>query len=310
MMNDIPFITAAKIREALSIPQAIAVLRQALRARVDQASRCPMRNLIWCDNPRSVFGSMPGYYPHKNLFVNKMASFVAHEIPDQPLVNCLVMTFDTRTGKPLALLDGSELTNLKCAAVTGVITHQCAAAEARILALVGAGTLATQQLLAVLAVRDIAEVRIANRSQQRAARLVDYIKRHFPLLRLVISESAQDAASGADIICTATGSFSPLLNHKNIKETAHLNIMGAHTSSSREVSYPLLEDSFLIVEDRETAIEEAGKVHENAIDIFELLNIEPQVLAASRTLFSSTGHIMMDMIITSEILVQSGLVEF
>lgn len=308
-MKNIPFITAAKIREALSIPQAVDVLRLALCARVDQASLCPMRTLIWRDTPRSVFGSMPGYYPHKHIFVNKMASFVAHDDPDQPLVNCLVLAFDTRTGKPLALLDGAELTNLKCAAVTGVITHQCAALEARVLALVGAGTLATQQLLAVLAVRDIAEVRIANRSHQRAARLADYIQIHFPLIRVVISDSVQNAVRDADIICTATGSFRPLLGHENIKKTAHLNVMGAHTSSSREVSYPLLKDSFLIVEDRETAMKEAGEVHENATDIFELMNTDRQVLAANRTLFSSTGHIMMDMIITGEILAQSGFVE-
>ncbi|MEW5289967.1 hypothetical protein ABW286_12360 [Erwinia papayae] len=308
-MNNIPFISADEIRKKLTVSRAIAVMQQALVSQVHKESHCPVRTLIRQNNPLAVFGSMPGLYTDKKIFVNKIATFVEHNDPTQPLVNCIVVVFDAGTGKPLALIEGGELTQLKCAAVVGAVTAQCASPAARKLALAGAGNLARQQLLAVLAVRDIRQVNLYNRSDNRVRQLAEYISCEWPEIDVVISKSADDAVNDADIICSATGSFTPIFSTNNIKENVHMNIMGAHTPLAREVPQQWIKESFVVVEDRETAIKEAGSLHENAIDLFELAKKDQSSLMNRKTLFSSTGHIMMDMILTGEILSQFGIVE-
>lgn len=308
-MNNIPWITAKNIRELLSIEESIEKLTSSIVDNINHKNVCPLRTMIWRENPKAVFGTMPGYYERNNLYINKLASFVSHNNTYETSVHCVVIVFNASTGKPLALMDGIELTNLKCASVAGALTNHCASQASSCLGMIGAGVLAKQQVQAVLAVRSVTHIKLFNRSPERARQFRDFLKTLRKDIRVDMVASASDAVRDADIICTATTSFEPLFNGDIIKPTAHLNIMGAHTPFSREVPQELLENSFLIVEDKETAIKETGKIHSNANDVFQVFSMSSNDLQTIRTLFSSTGHIMIDMIITAEILSKAGYLE-
>ena len=98
------------------------------------------------------------------------------------------------------------------------------------------------------------------------------------------------------MVCTATTCAKPLIHAVQLAPHVHINCMGAHTSESREVARELLAGATLIVEDRETAVEQAGEVHETALELRELGAIAPGRLQRALTVFSSTGHAFLDLL--------------
>ena len=64
----------------------------------------------------------------------------------------------------------------------------------------------------------------------------------------------------ADIVCTVTGSPSPILEGRWLRPGTHLNLVGAYTPTTREVDTEAIRRARLFVEIREFALREAGEL--------------------------------------------------
>jgi len=128
-----------------------------------------------------------------------------------PTLSAAVLCFDRDTGEVAALIDGRTLTALRTGAASGVATDLCAAREANVLALVGTGAQARDQLRAVAAVRPITTIRIAASSYESARRTTEELvslEAWAADLELLPLTSPAEAVAGADIVCSATTSDS------------------------------------------------------------------------------------------------------
>ena len=85
----------------------------------------------------------------------------------------IVTLFDGQTGQPTAILDASAITERRTAAVTAVATQALARRDARVLAILGAGTQARAHLEALAPVRAFEQVRIYSPTLAHARRLAD-----------------------------------------------------------------------------------------------------------------------------------------
>jgi len=122
------------------------------------------------DAAGTKFISMPAVSPDYDLYINKVATIVAPDAPGRgATVTSVVPMFSVSTGRFLGMRDGTEVTNLKCAAVTALVTDRCAAAGSSVLGIIGSGVQARQQYLGVSTVRDIAEVRVFSPNADHAA---------------------------------------------------------------------------------------------------------------------------------------------
>jgi ornithine cyclodeaminase/alanine dehydrogenase-like protein (mu-crystallin family) len=200
------------------------------------------------------------------------------------------------------LLDGAALTELKCAAVSALVTDYCAVPEAKALAIVGAGVQARQQFRGVCSVRAIEEIRLHARNPAKRRELADEIRSGGHALRVIEAESLEHAIAGADVVGTATAACTPLGEFRSLSASVHINCMGGHTETSRELPAALLESSLLVVEDVPTAVAEAGTLHRRALELDQLPGLAPDVLRKQRTVFSSTGHAFLDLIATAHVL--------
>ncbi len=72
----------------------------------------------------------------------------------------IVTLFDGETGQPTAILDASAITEIRTAAVSAVATGALARADARTLAILGAGVQAGSHIEALTLVRPFEEIRI------------------------------------------------------------------------------------------------------------------------------------------------------
>ncbi len=219
-------------------------------------------------------------------------------------MNAMVNVFSYASGLPLAVLDGIAMTNLKCAAITGYFTHVCAPDESDTLALIGSSVMAKQQFLGVAAVRPIKQVQVYSRSPIKVKRLIANLAEAFPKLHFIACDSVEEAQKGAQILCTATSSGIPLINHLD-PACRHINCVGSYTHSSREISREIFDRANLLVEDRITAVQEAGLEHSQALDLRSDPDMFNDTLKPKLTLFSSTGHSSLDLVASWHILQQA-----
>jgi ornithine cyclodeaminase len=212
-----------------------------------------------------------------------------------------VTLFDGETGVPTAILDASAVTEIRTAAVTAVATGLLARADARTLAVLGAGVQGRAHLTSLAGVRDFEQVRVYSPTRAHAQALAEQAR--LPGAQVSAANTAEEAVRGADVVVTATNSREPVFAHAWLKPGAHVNAVGASTPQAREIDTATVAASAMFCDSRESVRHEAGEfqlaVREAAITGEEHIRAElGEVLAGSApgrrddgelTLFRSLG---------------------
>jgi ornithine cyclodeaminase len=183
-------------------------------------------------------------------------------IPDNPTRGLdahqgTVTLFDGETGVPTAILDASAITAIRTAAVTTVATGLLARADARTLAILGAGVQGQAHLRALAGVGDFEQVRVYAPTRAHVAALIS--ASGLAGTELYAAASAEDAVRGADVVVAATNAREPVLQHAWLKPGAHVNAVGASTPRAREIDSATVAGSALFCDSRESVLAEAGE---------------------------------------------------
>jgi len=216
-----------------------------------------------------------------------------------PAVQAVVIWFDGSTGVPLALIDGETLTALRTGAASGVATDLLAPPDASVLAMIGAGAQAADQVRAVCAVRPIREIRVASRHQARAAEFAARLAREIAPIR-VVARTLREALDGAQVVCTATTSTEPLFAASDLGTDVHVNAIGAYTREMCELPPELFADASVVAVDAiDAAMSEAGDLlramrdgritRERLVEIGTLASRPETAAPGGRTVFKSVG---------------------
>lgn len=303
-MSDSKTLNYDQINSYTKYAKLVEEMRNQLKDLSKNDYAVPERQIIPLERDSSYFVSMPAYDKKLNVLINKVATVFPRKPGDNlDMISSYCLAFSAETGLPLGMLDGNALTEIKCAAITSVVTDICAIPNAKKIAIIGSGKQAHQQIKGIFHVRDIKEVNIVSRNQDNAKKFAEMIKKEYPAITVNVLKTIDEAIDEVDIIATTTSSPTPLNEFENIEPHVHMNIMGAHTTESREVSHDLLKKSFVVVEELDTAIREAGPVHQDAVDIKELIcNKDFKSIQNGISIFSSTGHALLDAITAGHIL--------
>jgi len=248
----------ADVRRLLPMGACIDLMQRTMIAVSDDRARIPLRSVLPVSTG-NLMGLMPGYLAEPECFGLKVLSL----FPDNPAAGFsshlgLVLLFEPEHGRPVAILDGAEITAVRTAAVSGLATRLLAREDAGDLAILGSGEQAQSHVAAMLAVRPIRRVRVWSRSAEHAAAFAAREgQRHG--LAIETAASAEAAAAGADIVCTVTASATPVLLGRWLAPGMHINAAGASRASSAEVDTEALMRSRFFVDFRASAANEAGE---------------------------------------------------
>ncbi len=134
----------------------------------------PLRTIIRPPDARGLLGLMPAYRHggHGAFGMKAICVFPGNPSLGKDAHQGLVMLFSQETGEPLALMNASQITAIRTAAVSAVATRLLARPEASELGIIGAGVQARTHLVALGFVRSIKRARVACRNPAHAAELV------------------------------------------------------------------------------------------------------------------------------------------
>jgi len=198
----------------------------------------------------------------------------------------VVLLFEAQHGSLVCIADAHEVTAIRTAAASAVATRLLSRADARVLALVGAGCQAEQHLYAMLSVRPaINEVRVWSRTAARAASFAEKHSRDG--ISVVAVPSVAVAVQGADIICTVTPSEKPLVHSGDISAGVHINAVGACFPTQRELDSAVVQQSRLFVDTRAACLKEPGDL---VVPLREEIIGEGHLLAEIGELLAGTAE--------------------
>ncbi|GAA5856819.1 hypothetical protein JCM5353_002845 [Sporobolomyces roseus] len=219
------------------------------------------------------------------------------------------LLFDETTGGVKAVLDSSELTGIRTAAVSALATQILGPEKPEVLVVFGNGTQAyyhTRLLLELYP--SIRKVCFAVRQLARLEELQTRLSPTFPKVHFSaeLYGKATDAVKNADIICTCVPSTSPLFSSSNLKPGVHINAIGSYTPTMFEFPPSLISASSppslqepkiltILVDSKEACLKEAGELiaagieEKNLIEIGNLIDENSQLRddEATRTKLSS-----------------------
>ena len=209
----------------------------------------PVRSIIKIDPPGGFFGMMPALA--EGLGIKLVTFYPPNAQRGMPTHMALILLFDRDTGTPLAVMDGTLITEMRTAAVSAAATNLLAAPEARVLAILGSGVQAHSHVEALKLVRPIEEIRVWSRTPAHAERFANDIGAKAML--------AEDTVRDADIVVTVTSSTTPVLKGKWLKPGCHVNAIGACRPDWRELDDDTMSN-LVFVDSRAAAMQEAGDI--------------------------------------------------
>jgi ornithine cyclodeaminase/alanine dehydrogenase-like protein (mu-crystallin family) len=282
------FLNEEQVRKHLRMEELIPAMEKALidfsAGKVTQ----PVRSVITVDPPGGFFGMMPARTPD-GLGIKLVTFYPRNAERGIPTHMATIFLVDPETGAPLAVMDGTFITEMRTAAVSAAATKLLSSPDAKILAILGSGVQARSHVEALRLVRRFEEVRVWSPTKAHAEQFAKQIG--------ATAMSAEEVVRGADVVVTATSSKAPVLGGTWLKAGCHVNAVGACRPDWRELDDEALAN-VVLVDSREAAMKESGDIILSGAKIYaelgEALAGKVPSRANETTIFKSLGMAVED----------------
>ncbi|WGS23261.1 MULTISPECIES: dehydrogenase [unclassified Bradyrhizobium] len=235
-----------------------------------------------------------------------------------PAVQAVCVLFDGVDGRPLAVMDASEITHWKTAADSALGAKQLARPDVETLLVVGAGEMAHWLVRGHRTVRpSLRRVLIWNRTAERAEVLATQLAGDGIAAEAVTDLDA--ATREADVITTCTRSREPLLKGANLRPGTHLDLVGGFTPETREADDEAARRARVFVDRRESAFDgvgdilqpiESGAIRESDVlgDHYDLASgkVTGRLSAGDITFFKNAGGGHLDLMTCETVFARLG----
>jgi ornithine cyclodeaminase/alanine dehydrogenase-like protein (mu-crystallin family) len=223
-----------------------------------------------------------------------------------PSVLSTTSRWDTTSGHLVALSESTFLTALRTGAASAVATDVLAVDRPIVLGLIGAGAQAVTQAHAISRVRSITEIVVCDVDTDIAGSLSRRLDHLDTPIRVIDADHVDDLVGRSDVLCTATSvdiGAGPVFAEAATQPWLHVNAVGADFAGKFELPKSLLDQSFVVPDNRTQCIVEG-----------ECQMLAPEAIGPSlpelladrhshehrrdeRTVFDSTGWAVEDQVV-------------
>jgi ornithine cyclodeaminase/alanine dehydrogenase-like protein (mu-crystallin family) len=282
------FLDEEQVRKHLRMAGLIPAMEKALidfsAGKVTQ----PVRSVIMIDPPGGFFGMMPALTPD-GLGLKIVTFYASNAERGIPTHMATIFLVDPETGAPLAVMDGTLITEMRTAAVSAAATKLLASPDAKVLAILGSGVQARSHMEALRLIKNFAEVRVWSRTPEHAERFAKEIGAK--------AMPTEDAVRDADVVVTTTNSKTAVFKGSWLKPGCHVNAVGACRPDWRELDDDAM-GNVVYVDSREAAMKESGDLILSGAKIYaefgEALAGKVPLRANETTIFKSLGMAVED----------------
>jgi len=178
-----------------------------------------------------------------------------------PTGSGMMVLISSQTGFPRAvLLDNAYLTNVRTAAAGAVAARHLAPRQVQTVGIVGSGTQARFQIIALQQVRDFERLLVYGIIEKE---VVKYAEEMRLLLgaEVEIAPDVETLVRQSDVVVTATPSHEPYLQSEWLHPGLHITAMGSDSEDKQELHAEVLGEAGLLVCDRKSQCFRLGELH-------------------------------------------------
>ena len=239
----------SEIKELSNMKEIIGYVETAYSVHAQRKVQMPAKKYLFFKKYEGDLRVMPCFIrgldqagvKNVNVHPNNSAKY------NLPTVMGLIELVDPETGFPIAVMDGTWITNMRTGAAGGVATKYLARKDSEILGLVGAGMQALTQFMAIKEVMDIKEVKVSCRTCTHREKFAKMINEKYGVNARAV-DTIKEAVTGSDVISTTTPSRIPIIKRKWVEDGTHINAMGADAPGKQELESHLIEKAKIIID--------------------------------------------------------------
>ena len=250
------------VASVLTMPDCIAAVETAFAALARGQADMPQRAVIKVPDHHGLFLGMPAYLGGDQECLGLKLVTVYPDNPakhDLPTTLGTLMLCDPATGAVSAIMDAGYLTAVRTGAASGVATKFLARRDASVCTVFGAGVQARKQLEAVHHVRPLRQAFVLDTVPEARNRFAVEMSQELEIPVEAV-DNAEAAVRSSDIIVTASSSPTPVLDGSWLKPGTHINNIGSHAPTTRELDTATVARSYFVADLREANLAEAGDI--------------------------------------------------
>lgn len=219
----------------------------------------PVRTAVRVQDPPGVMLVMPCAMTESKALGTKIVSvFPQNPTRGLPTIPALYVLLEYETGMPLAVMDAGFITGLRTAAASAVATKYLAREDAKTLGIFGTGVQGLYHALAIPAVRKVERILVRGSSPEKSQAFADQLKGQVDAE--IVAGLSMEEVAGADIVVTGTTQVTPLFAGSLLAPGAHVNNVGSHSMTTREMDTESIVRSTVVVDSYDACWAESGDV--------------------------------------------------
>jgi ornithine cyclodeaminase/alanine dehydrogenase len=190
-----------------------------------------------------------GFVEDFNLIGTKIATgyYENHKLGLPPGIAVIVL-MDLKTSLPIAIMDGTYITAYRTGAAGAVAAGELARKDSSTIGVIGAGTQARMQILALQEKFAIEEIRVWDKFEKSASTYADEMSKQLGI-EVTAHLEPEKVVQGADILVTVTPSREAIVKADWIEEGMHINAIGADGPGKQELDPLVMKRTNKIVVD-------------------------------------------------------------
>ena len=296
-------------RENVASSLQYGILIEALRKAFSSKITAPERAQHTIKNKNGSDATlllMPAWKIGEHIGIKIVSVFPENTTNNMNAVHANYFLMNANDGKPVAVMDGTELTLRRTACASALAADYLVNKNVDTLLMIGTGNLAPHMIKAHCVVRNYSRILIWGRNEEKAERLA--LSLNIKDKEILAKNDLKEALNVADVISCATLTQKPLIMGDWIKPGQHLDLVGAFTPDMAEADSKAIAKSKVVVDTYEGALSESGELI-NALkegrikkehilsDLRELVLEEKNIRKDSNdiTLFKSVGTALEDL---------------
>jgi len=252
LMAQTYLIKRSQIEKVLDMKDCVSIVENAFRLYGDGKVQMPPK--VYLSFERGDVRCMPVYIPSMNIAGVKNVN-VHPKNKNLPSVMATITLFDPETGFPLAVMDGTYITNMRTGAAGGIAAKYLSIKNPKVATFIGAGVQAETQLEALLITKPtIFKIKVYDADSDKAENFAkNYRKKYENLMNVLKTNSIEGALQNTNIIITTTPVKKPIIKAEYINCGVHINAIGADAKGKQELDSEILKKSRIIIDDWEQA---------------------------------------------------------
>ncbi|HID26369.1 MAG TPA: alanine dehydrogenase [Methanosarcinales archaeon] len=245
---EILFLNRDEVKKVLTMQDCLKVVEDAFKFHAKKKVQMPPKLYLYFYKHNGDLRTMPAYLEYLDIAGVKIVN-VHPDNPKKglPSVMALMVLNSTETGAPLAVMDGTYITDIRTGAGGGIAVKYLARTDSKVIGIVGSGQQAKTQLLAIKEILDIERVMITSRTMKKCEQFKEELE---PVVGCdIIPKESVESVCRCDILVTTTPVRSPIVKNEWISEVVHINAIGADAKGKQELDPKLLKRAKIVVDD-------------------------------------------------------------